>query len=78
MSGTISLTVNFGWLPWQTRKTVYPRCRKGMYRAGPKNPASTLDMSETNPPLTTKITPAPFGWAGFRTSSVRAIPNLWP
>ena len=78
MSATISLTVNLGSEPWQTRKTVYPRCSKGMYRAGPKSPASTLDKSETNPPLTMRITPAPFGLAGFRMSSVRAIPNLWP
>ena len=35
---------------------------------GPKKPESNISIPELNPPLTTKITPTPFCFAGFQTS----------
>jgi len=72
MSATTSGIVNFGWLPCTTAKTVYPRDKNGA-----TSPALIASCPENQPPLTTKISPAPLAFAlGVNTSIVSAVPNF--
>ena len=74
MSWRISGIVNFGWLPWTTAKTVYPRPTSGSM-----NGRAIASCAENQPPLTTRMTPSPLAsFSGVKTSIVSAVPDLRP
>ena len=70
--------VEFGLGMWLTAKTVCPRSKNGFKTTAPKRSESTLSRPDWKPPLTRKITPMPFCFAGFQTSIVKAIPEFAP